>query len=184
MYQKAQNTSQAPANNNPNQANQTPTQQTVNNPGTYIYPYFADASVAKFKTFVSGVQKNDFYLQKGNLGLGNIPKELTDDSATLLLVKNSRAYDELYPEFAAAGSYLLYKNTDLLTNIDADIKQELTSNPNSVFDTISSHFIKTTPFSHHSKNIQLAPSYTSLVINPTGPLASVFNHKLYVSDAF
>ncbi|RXY96085.1 hypothetical protein D8X55_04795, partial [Malacoplasma penetrans] len=54
-------------------------------------------------------------------GLLNIPNSYTDDSSTYILAKNTSIYSDLYIEFAAASSYLFWRNngiTDGNTNFE------------------------------------------------------------------
>lgn len=94
--------------------------------GTYEYPYFNNSgetstnygTISKFTNFVntaknSGMSTNgssgNFLSKdatKNKLGIREIGKNFTDDSATLILAKNGSIYNDLYIEFAAASSYL------------------------------------------------------------------------------
>lgn len=94
--------------------------------GTYEYPYFNNAvatntgygTLDKFTHFVNDAKasgtstngSNGNFLSKdttkNKLGIREISKNYTDDSATLILAKSGSIYNDLYIEFAAASSYL------------------------------------------------------------------------------
>ena len=94
-------------------------------------------------------------------GLTDIPSTLTDDSSTYILAKNASIYSDLYIEFAAASSYLFWRNGNITDNnanltysnsstaasnstgygipsIDTNIKHDIWSGSNSQSKDVSS----------------------------------------------
>ena len=101
--------------------------------GSYTHPFFGNdaatptsGTLTKFSNFVSTAKnataensitipfKSDFDTK--NYGLLQIPNEFTDDSSTYILAKNGTIYTDLYPEFAAASSYLFWRNNQASTS--------------------------------------------------------------------
>ncbi|MDE6082250.1 MAG: hypothetical protein K2F52_00055, partial [Malacoplasma sp.] len=129
-------------------------------------------------------------------GLLYIPTSYTDDSSTFILAKNNSIYSDLYIEFAAASSYLFWRNSNVATdvnfknnssttsnnsgipNVDTKIQKDL-SNSISInndattgLDTISNEFISTSSiFSDGDQyQIKLDKSYVNKVINQNGDI--------------
>ncbi|MDE5545773.1 MAG: hypothetical protein K2I76_04100 [Malacoplasma sp.] len=143
-------------------------------------------------------------------GLLYIPTSYTDDSSTFILAKNNSIYSDLYIEFAAASSYLFWRNSNVTTdvnfknnssttsnnsgipNIDTKIQKDL-SNSISInndattgLDTISNEFISTSSiFSDGDQyQIKLDKSYVNKVINQNGDISKLRDKDLYVIDSF
>lgn len=140
--------------------------------GTYEYPYFNNAvatntgygTLDKFTHFVndakaSGTSTNgssdgNFLSKdatKNKLGIREISKNYTDDSATLILAKNGSIYNDLYIEFAAASSYLFgelanptQQGTSIAepsTNTTNKLEKGISTNSKSGLDPITSNFV-------------------------------------------
>lgn len=180
--------------------------------GDYAHPYFNDkknndgsSTVQKYQSFLTAADKNpNFKLSTtGNdqIGLKNIDKNFTEDSSTKILVKNGSAYNDLYTEFAAASAHL-YQRIPFTTNrgtlkatVNAINEKQITTSGTVAnglgVDPITDEFVQTTQFtsSNGGSSSQLIQTEldTPLVkelINPTGPLSSKSNGKLYAIDAF
>lgn len=160
----------------------------------YQFPYFSDeiktvaptGTITKFHNFVTKATNN--YIQDAVIGSKNIPNVYTDDSSTFILAKNSKIYNDLYIEFAAAASYL-FKNIITNTALDANLKKGTNINVvlqtnNYNYDTISLNFINTVKSNLNSdKAITLKKSLVSEIINELGPLNNLIVDT-YVIDAF
>lgn len=169
--------------------------ETTASPGTYAFPYFSnDASatnenggtVDKFVKFVTDAVTTSGYVTNTTLGLRDIPKMYTDDSSTFILAKNSSIYNDLYIEFAAASSYLLYKRegsaTAGLTNIDTDLSVGTISTTKGATDIITGNFIKNS--SVNNRDIKLANSLAKEIVNSSGEFASLVSgtNEVYITD--
>lgn len=195
------------------------TDSTTSTAGTYQFPYFsyedtqeASGTLAKFTNFVNQSKTNANFLSSTGLpsassggktwkdfGIKNISNNLTDDSSTLILAKNSSIYSDLYAEFAAASSYLFWQQTDatkdtelsadgtLIKNIDVQIGQTVgTPTEKDGFDKLTSLFVSTSQIANNNYQIKLSNQYLTQIINPNGPLKGLLtnNNDLYVLDSF
>lgn len=161
---------------------------TTPNSGSYTHPYFSNdatnpsiGTITKFANFVNQAKgtststssntipfKMEF--DTSNYGLLHIPVEFTDDSSTYILAKNGTIYNDLYPEFAAASSYLFWRNTSVtkptfdttssasgIPSIDSTIGQKLNTvtidkDTSTGLDPISKLFISKNPFFNSTNN--------------------------------
>lgn len=141
-------------------------------------------------------------------GLLFIPNSFTDDSSTFILAKNNSIYSDLYIEFAAASSYLFWRNSSVTTdvnfkvnsssstygipNIDIKIQKDLSSNlsinidSTTGLDTISKEFIsQNSLFTDGDQyQIKLDKSYVNKIINQNGDISKLRDKDLYVIDSF
>ncbi|MEG1353901.1 MAG: hypothetical protein RSC65_02940 [Malacoplasma sp.] len=149
---------------------------------SYQFPYFADqnknndqiGTISKFKNFVTNAATTSNYITDTTTGLKNIPKTHTEDSSTFILAKNSKIYNDLYIEFAAAASHL-FKSTIENTTQDASLKKKVNLNTtlqtnNNDYDTISLNFINSTKTNLNDKAITLKKELVAQIINDLGPL--------------
>ena len=205
---------------------------------SYIYPYFGNdaigstsGTVSKFISFInqansatdstvklptdSSTSTNTTKIpfkssyDTNGYGLLYIPNSYTDDSSTFILAKNNSIYSDLYIEFAAASSYLFWRNSNSATdvnfksetngssnsgipNIDTKIQKDLenslsiNNNANTGLDTISNEFISTSSIftDGDQYQIKLDKSYVNKIINQNGDLSKLRDKELYVVDSF
>lgn len=161
----------------------------TNSTGTYAFPYFSNNATAtndnggtidKFTKFINDASSKKGFVTNDTLGLREIPKFYTDDSSTFILAKNSSIYNDLYIEFAAAASYLLYEGPNPtsankgLTNIrnDLNVTSISTTSTNGV-DPITSNFVKNS--SINKREIKLSNALVKEIINPTGEFKQLIN---------
>lgn len=160
----------------------------------YNLPYFSNANatsdaggtIDRFIKFINNATNN--YVSNANHGLIDIPQEYTEDSSTYILAKNGSIYNDLYIEFAAAATYLLYSGKTTagfpnIANIDTDI-QKTVSTMSTLSDAITSNFISTS--SLNNRDIKIANSLSSQIINPDGEFGGLLNNNadLFITDAF
>ncbi|MEF9985207.1 MAG: hypothetical protein RR697_02410 [Malacoplasma sp.] len=164
--------------------------------GSYIFPYFsndnatndASGTVDKFVKFVTNAQTN--YISDNTNGLIDIPKEYTEDSSTYILAKNGSIYNDLYIEFAAAATYLLYSGKALNgTTSVADINtnlQKAINTTSTTTDIITSNFVSNS--SLNNLDIKLGNSLASQIINKDGEFKGLLGANntsdLFITDAF
>lgn len=180
--------------------------------GDYAHPYFnnkknndGSSTVQKYQSFLSAADANpNFKLAtNGNdqIGLKKIDKAFTEDSSTKILFKNGSSYNNLYTEFAAASAHLYQKiplttkDGTLKTTVNAINEKQITTSGTITnglgVDPITDEFVQTAPFTQSSGGSSSQLIQTELdtqlvkdLINPTGPLSSKSNGKLYSIDAF
>ena len=179
---------------------------TTTTSGSYIYPYFGDenatntsnGTVTKFTNFLSGSLTTKNYITNNDLGLKDIPLNLTDDSSTYILAKNSSIFNDLYTEFAAGATYLYGKlgatgtggtnrtNADFQSsNIDAQITHDIdistastegldniTRNFVSKSDlyTTTSSYVNGTSSADNVKKLTLPNDLVKQIVNANGPI--------------
>lgn len=180
IYQGLKDTSVEQTPTNPNNPAGQPNPKTVVNNGDYKHPYFSNNSaspttgtITKYTNFLNQAKNNgsdkipflmDF--DKNKFGLLFIPNSYTDDGSTFIVATNGTIYNELFPEFSAASTYLFWRNSKAtkinfdfnsdnsgIKSIDDDLKKDIYSNINTNstlslvndstgLDIITSEFIK------------------------------------------
>ncbi|MEG2476392.1 MAG: hypothetical protein RSA40_02485 [Malacoplasma sp.] len=167
--------------------------------GSYSFPYFSNdnatndawGTIDKFKNFLNGATTTNNYITDTTHGLIEIPKQYTEDSSTYILAKNGTIYNDLYIEFAAAATYLLYsgKTATGFPNIidkNSDIQKATISTTATTADAITSNFVSNTNI--NNRDIKIANSLATQIINPNGEFKGLLGTNntsdLFITDAF
>ena len=164
------------------------------NSGNYKFPYFSDinsshnngSTIGKFKNFVNKAKQQENFVsntntKKANLGIRDIePKLYTEDQSTLIFAKNSSIYNDMYIEFAAAGSYLFqdaFNSTEIVSK-PANIEKSIDLNATPKIDLISDNFVKNTTIiraNNEPANVVLSNELSKAIVNENGPLKDLIN---------
>lgn len=163
--------------------------------GSYKYPYFAIENLSndnpnasqKFINFITDAATTANYITDTTLGLRTIDSKYSQDSSTLMMLKNSSSFSEQPIELAAASSYQLYKVNSgtptypAISNIDADLQKTILTTSIQGVDPILSNFISSN--SINNLDIKLSQALLKNIIKSTGQYSQLLtNANLYVAD--